>query len=178
MKNRIILALLLLNVAALSAQVRWKVKEDAAEVRFKIKNFGVWVEGTFGGLKADIVFEPSTADGTISATIDAGTINTGIESRDKHLRSADYFETETYPGIALQSSRLEKSANQYTFTGKLTIKSVGKAISFPFVFGEVDGKGVFRAEFEINRTDYGVGSGGGPMGETVKIILSVPVTRQ
>lgn len=168
----------MLMALQVNAQTRWKVKEDAAEVKFKIKNFGVWVEGSLGGLKADILFDPASPDkGSIKATVDVNTINTGISSRDSHLRNEDYFDVAKYPTMTIQSAQLEKSGDQYKLNGKMTIKSTTREISFPFVFGEVDGKGVFRAEFEINRVDYGVGGGGGPMGETVKITLSVPVTR-
>jgi polyisoprenoid-binding protein YceI len=169
----------MLAVASLQAQTKWKVKDDAVEVKFRIKNFGVWVEGSFGGMIADIAFDAATPQaGTIKASVETGTINTGIESRDKHLKSEDYFDAATYPKITMQSTSIEKKGDQLQFTGKLTIKSTTKTLSFPFAFADLDGKGIFRAEFEIDRTAYGVGSSGGPMGETVKITLSVPVTRQ
>lgn len=163
----------------LHSQMQWKVKEDASEVRFKIKNFGVWVEGSFGGLKADINFDPSSPEkGAITASVEVNTINTGINSRDSHLKKEEYFDAEKYPKITIKSTSITKEGDQFILHGKLTMKATTKDISFSFVFGEVEGKAVFRAEFEINRNDYGIGGSGGPMGDTVKLTLSVPVTRQ
>lgn len=179
MKKVSIFFLVLITTGFSFSQNNWKVKNESAEIKFKIKNFGVWVEGSLGNLNAVINFDANNPEkGEINASVDVNTINTGISSRDNHLKKEEYFDAEKHPKITIKSSSILKEKDQFLLKGKLTIKGITKDISFPFVFGEVEGKAVFRAEFEINRIDFSVGTGGGPMGEKVKITLSVPVVRQ
>lgn len=177
MKKKAFSFIVLAIISGLLNAQHWDVKSDAVSIEFKIKNFGVWVKGSFSGLNAHIHFDknhPETS--SISATIDASSINTGIQARDNHLRKEEFFDVKNYPTISYQSAFIKKKDDKYEMSGTLTMKGVAKTIVIPFVFVEDGGKAVFRATFDIDRTEFGVGAKGGTMGKIVKMEVSVPVT--
>jgi len=96
----------------------------------------------------------------LNATIKSASIDTGIDGRDEHLRSADFFDTETYPEITFQSSRIIKSDAGYTAVGDFTMHGITKELEIPFVITGVDGENTIgiSARVSINRTEYGVGN--------------------
>lgn len=80
----------------------------AQAVKFKIKNFGLVVDGSFSDPKGDISFNPQNLeDANFNITIDAASINTGIDLRDKHLRKEEYLDIETYPHIKFASTKFD-----------------------------------------------------------------------
>ncbi|HEX6432074.1 MAG TPA: YceI family protein, partial [Niastella sp.] len=109
--------------------------DSASEIKFKIKNLGFNTTGSFSGLAGTITFIPDNPDGcSFDVHIDAKTVNTGVEMRDDHLRSADYFDAKNYPQIRFVSvkvSNTKKNGTLFVF-GKLTMKGITKDISFPF----------------------------------------------
>ena len=155
----------------------WKIKTDTSEVKFKIKNAGIWVHGTLSGLDGHIQFDPNDlANSSLNGSVDVNTINTDNSARDKHLKSADYFDAATYPKMTIKSKSIQKSSTGYSMEASLTIKNVTKTITLPFSFAEADAsKGLFQTEFTIDRTEYGVGESGVIMGSTVDVTLFVPV---
>ncbi len=155
----------------------WKIKTETSTVTFKIKNAGSWVSGSISGLTGTIHFSPDDlANSTITGSVDVNTINTENSGRDKHLKNADFFDAPTYPHMTIKSKSIKKDGSNYIMDASLTIKSTTKTISLPFSFTPADAtKGLFKAEFEIDRVEYGVGESGLIMGNTVKISLFVPV---
>jgi polyisoprenoid-binding protein YceI len=155
----------------------WKIKTETSTVTFKIKNAGSWVSGSIGGLTGTIHFSPDDlANSSITGSVDVNTINTENSGRDKHLKNADFFDAPTYPHMTIKSKSIKKSGNDYVMEASLTVKSTTKTISLPFTYTAADAtKGLFKAEFEIDRVEYGVGESGVIMGNTVKISLFVPV---
>lgn len=97
---------------------------------------------------------------TLSASIDASSIDTGIEGRDEHLRSADFFETKTYPKITFVSESIEATENSYVAKGNFTMHGVTKDIEIPFRITGIDGENTIgiSARFSLDRTDFGVGN--------------------
>lgn len=155
----------------------WKIKTETSEVKFKIKNFGAWVDGTLSGLEGSIHFDPSNpGQSTINGSVDVSTINTGNTGRDKHLKNEDFFDVTKYPRMTLKSKSIKKEGNDYVMDADLTIKATTKHISIPFSFTAADSdKGLFKSEFSIDRTEFSLGGTNSPMGTTVKITLFVPV---
>lgn len=93
----------------------------------------------------------------------AESIDTGVEARDKHLRTADFFEVEKYPEMTFKSTRVErKGKDRYILSGDLTLKGVTRQVSLPFtITGAIkDGRGNTRigiaAQTQIDRRDYGI----------------------
>lgn len=176
-KNIISLMLLAVSLSAM-AQTPWK--PITASVTFKIKNAGLMVDGSFGGLVAAIKFDDANYEkGYIAASIDASTINTGIDLRNKHLRNKEqYFDVAKYPKISIQSTAISKDKDgTYKGTFKLTIKDVTKTIVIPFTYVESGNNATFKAAFTIDRRDYNVGGSSWTMADNVAIAIVINASK-
>ncbi|HEY1055495.1 MAG TPA: YceI family protein [Emticicia sp.] len=136
-------------------------KPVAATITFKIKHaFGATADGSFKGFAGILVFDSQNlSNANIKASIDAKTIDTSLEIRDKTLRGSNYFDIENYPKISMTSTRIEKGIKENEYLGyfNLTIKKTTKSIKIPFTFVQSDSKAQFKSTFEVNRLDYEVG---------------------
>ena len=154
--------------------------DTGSSVKFKIKNLGVTISGSFKGLKGNIQFDPSNLPtSTIEATINASTINTGIDLRDDHLKKEEYFDVKNHPQIRFVSTKItpsNKSGTLFVF-GKLTIKNITKDISFPFTATPQNNGFLFNGEFKINRRDYTVGGSSFTLGDNLTVQLSIFATK-
>lgn len=152
-------------------------KPVSTVITFKIKHsLGATAEGSFKGFAGSVNFDPSNlASASIKATIDAKSINTGINLRDNTMRSSDYFDVEKYPRISMVSTKIEKTTKENEYIGyfNLTIKNVTKNIKFPFIFVQTNDKGTFTGSFSINRTEYKVGEKSALLGDTATIYITL-----
>lgn len=110
----------------------WTIDPAHTNVEFSVKHLGIaTVKGRFRQFTASA---ETTADGrlqSISATIDANSIDTGVEQRDNHLRSADFFEVAKFPAINFASTSISyNSANEAVVKGNLTLHGITKPVSF------------------------------------------------
>jgi polyisoprenoid-binding protein YceI len=169
MKQLTTLLIALLTSAFTLAQTPLTVSK--ASVAFKIKNAGLNVNGSFGGFQGTLAFDPANpAAGQLTASVDANSINTGINSRDNHLRKPEYFNVAQYPRISLKSTRIT-AKNGGTFEGMfdLTLKGRTRSVAIPFTFSN----GLLTGTFQIDRRDYGVGGNSLIMGDIVTITIQV-----
>lgn len=174
--NRIVVLFIVLFITNTSFGQHFTPVDEGSEIDFKVRNFGVNVSGSFKGLEGEIIFFPDSLSAAhFNVTIDVKTIHTGINQRDNHLRSEDYFEVARYPLIHFTSARITTSTSKaYLFVfGKLTIKDVTKEISFPFKVTPQNDGYIFEGEFKLNRRDYNVGGGSITMGDSVTLSLKV-----
>lgn len=155
MNKKIYIAALLI----LAATTSFAQTVSKSDISFKIKNLGFNVGGTFGGLQADIKFKPNDLEGSsIEASVLSNTVNTDNESRDKHLKSEDYFDVIKYPKITLKSvSFKRKSGSNYTGNFNVTIRDKTKLIEVPFTYTESGNTAQLKGNFMILRTDFGIG---------------------
>ncbi len=146
-----------------------------SKITFVIKNMGMDVNGSLKGLKGKINFDPQKlANSSFDMTVDVKTINTGIDKRDTHLKSADFFEAEKFPVINIKTTKiLSKGSNKYFAYAVLTIKGVSKNIQFDFIATPQANGYTFTGGFPINRRDYGVGGSSMTMSDNLKVNLSV-----
>ena len=125
------------------------------------------VTGKFTDFSIEMVYDESNPENSsIKATIQMASIDTGIEDRDKHLRSGDFFEVAKFPQATFISKSMEEKDGKLIATGDFTLRGVSKEIEVPFIItGFTKSKneeGVTRvnlgvsAEFTINRLDYGI----------------------
>jgi polyisoprenoid-binding protein YceI len=148
--------------------------DNKSTVKFEIKNFGVNTGGDFKGLQGTIDWDAAAPEKCVfNISIDAATVNTGIDSRDSHLRKEEYFDVEKYPKIVFKSDKVTQSGNSFTVYGKLSIKGTTKDISIPFTATAKDGGTVFEGTFHINRKDYKIGGSSMVLGDNVTLSLSV-----
>lgn len=157
---------------------KYKPLDAGSKVHFVIKNFGISTGGDISALKGDINFIPANVSASsFSVSVDVKTIDTDNGTRDEHLKSKEYFNSEKYPEITLVSTKISTTnktkAGWYFFTGNLTMHGITKPISFPFTAMQKGGDYLFSGSFTINRLDFGVGSSSAVLSNAVKISLSV-----
>jgi polyisoprenoid-binding protein YceI len=157
MKCRAGLSLILILCLRVSAQ--YLPANDSSTIQFKIKNFGFAVSGSFTGLTGTIQFDPANLSSAhFDVSIDANSVNTGVEMRDNHLREPEYFDISKYHRIHFASTRISTGKRGgYLMEGKLTIKNMTKYIDFPFSTIAVSGGYRFTGTFSISRQDFGIG---------------------
>jgi polyisoprenoid-binding protein YceI len=157
--------------------------DSASKIHFVIKNFGINTGGDFHNLKGNIVFLPeSLSTAKFNVTVDASTIDTDNEMRDKNLTSDEYFDVTKFPRIKIVSTKIEKTnktdAGYYFFTGTLTIKGITKPISFPFQAVKTSNGFLFTGNFQIDRAEFGVGEKNMVLSNNVNVSLSVLANKQ
>lgn len=180
----------LLAVIALPALAQDAYKIDAvhSQVGFKVRHFVAKTAGRF--TKFEGVVKVDTADiskSSVEVSIDAASINTDNEGRDKHLRSADFFETDKHPTITFKSTAVKEVAKgRLEVTGNLTMKGVTKQVTFPITnAGTRPGMkpgtvlaGFIDGALKVNRMDYGIKYGPAVVGEDVEIELNIEAQKQ
>jgi polyisoprenoid-binding protein YceI len=171
----------------------WSVDPAHSSVNFGVRHMLVaTTRGKFTDYSVDAnVDEKDPAKSQATVTIEAASVNTGEPDRDKHLRSADFFDVEKYPEIVFKSIRLEpKGDEDVTLVGNLTIKDVTKEIALQGEWSkpQTDPFGTTRSgisvEGKINRRDFGltwsapVELGGIVAGDSIKLNVDVELVKQ
>ncbi len=163
-----LLTVILLAAAAPSfAELKeWRVDSAHSYVGFKVRHMMVsWVRGRFSGVKGTVRFDPDDLSKTrVEVEIDASSIDTANENRDKDLRGAEFFDVENHPTIRFVSKRVEGTPQSgLKLVGELTMRGVTKEVTLdveapaPAV---PDGRGGEKsgvsASGKINRSDFGL----------------------
>lgn len=119
-----------LSLSARAEPVLYKIDSAHTVASFRVKHLGLTnVNGAVTGVQGTLLLdEESPATGKLEVTLDVTTIDTGVDKRDEHLRSADFFDTAKFPTMTFKSTRIERSASGWTVTGDLTIKDVTKPV--------------------------------------------------
>lgn len=165
--------LLVGGVFAFTQVKTWKVSKDYS-VEFSAKG----VNGIFKTMSATINFDEAKLSASkFVMTIDVNSINTGNGLQNKHAIGAEWFNAEKYPNIKFTSSSFEKTEKGYSVKGKMQVKDVTKDMTIPFTFTKSGNKGKFISSFTIDRSTYNVGKSGGDVGNSIKIDVTIPVTK-
>ncbi len=167
---------------------KWNVDASHSTLGFSVKHMMVSkVRGTFNQFNANVEANENDLTGaTIEFAVNVSSIQTNNDDRDNHLRSADFFDVETFPEIKFVANNIfKKSDDTYQIGGDLTIKAVTKPIVFD---AEYEGKGTnpwgqevvgFTADAKINRKEFGLTwnqaleTGGVLVGEDIKLSLEI-----
>ena len=160
----------------------WTVDPTHAEVGFVARHLMVAkVRGRFTEVSGTVEVGETLAETSVRAVASAASVSTNQADRDGHLRSADFFDVETYPELTFVST----SVSSDSMIGDLTIKGVTRNVELATEFeGAItDPYGLkriaFSASTEIDRTDFGLDfnavleTGGMVVGKKVKIDLEV-----
>ncbi|WP_253884968.1 YceI family protein [Actinokineospora diospyrosa] len=141
----------------------WDIDPVHSDVGFTVRHMVVSkVKGRFDGVSGEIVTTEDPTAASVRVAIDLNTINTYNEQRDGHLRSADFFEVETYPELTYTATGVRADGDEYVLDGELSLKGVTKTVPLRF---ELNGFGPdpyggtrvgFSGTTEINRRDFGV----------------------
>src|SRR5262245_39464355 len=103
-----------------NAADNYKIDSSHTTVGFSVHNMGLSnVKGHFDQFVGSVVLN-NGSNQEATATIQVKSVNTGIEKRDKHLRTADFFDAAKYPEITFKSKRVEQSGNKTILIGDFT----------------------------------------------------------
>lgn len=169
----------------------WELDPENSSAEFVCKHVFSNVRGMFAKPSGTVLLDEATpANSKINATIDVSSITTGVEERDTHLKSADFFDVANYPAITFVSTSISKSsATSYSVTGNLTMhgmtKPVTLAVTAPPPFNHAGGirRGI-EATTSINRKDFGLrwefpGEGAGVVvGDNIQITIDAELVLQ
>lgn len=147
------------------AQTMWKVDPAHSKLGFIITHMGIAdVAGYFKGFEVTVSSSQADfSDAVIQMTTDVKSIDTFVEQRDNHLRSADFFDAEKYPQMTFASTSVERiEGNKYKLTGDLTMHGITKQVTLDMVYrGTVTNEKGSTAGLQITgalkRSDFGIG---------------------
>ncbi|SRR5690606_20239599 len=156
-------------------------------IGFRIRHMGIaFVEGEFDAFEGSITFNPGDLAATrAEVTVLTASIDTDVQQRDDHLRSADFFEVETYPTMTFAATGAQPTGpHTFRLAGDLTIKGTTREVTFdveaagpiPTENGQRVG---FHATTVIDRRDFGITWGGElpggipAIGHQVQLVLDV-----
>jgi polyisoprenoid-binding protein YceI len=159
----VLLAAAIAASASLSAET-YVIDKNHSDASFQIRHFASKVRGRFADFEGTIQADPAKPEASsVVFTIKTASIDTSQPDRDKHLRSADFFDAEKFPEITFKSTKFTPAGkDKYDVTGTLTMHGVSKEITLPVIFlGSMKGpKGGEIASFELqtklNRKDFGI----------------------
>jgi polyisoprenoid-binding protein YceI len=147
------------------AKNKWIIDPAHSEIQFKVRHLMI---STVTGYFKKFTMEAFTEDddfslvSDISFTIEADSLDTNNADRDTHLRSADFFDTETYNQIQFIGGSYERTGNAGKLNGELTIRGVTKPVQVNVEYGGivVDTYGQTKAGFtvdgKLNRKEFGL----------------------
>jgi polyisoprenoid-binding protein YceI len=166
----------------------WAADTVHSDVSFKVRHMAVGkAKGTFVLKSATLVVgENGIVDASVTAEIDAASVNTKEEQRDGHVRSADFLDVENHPVLTFVSTGIKsQDGDDFVLNGDLTIRGTTQPVELAVEFlGEtVDAYGGTRAGFSaktsISRKSYGVsfeaafGAGNAVVADKVEIDLEL-----
>jgi len=164
-----IIATMLLSAFTTINSMNWKIA-DGYSVKFTSDD----PSGVFTSMKGDISFDADDlSNSKFAVTIDVSSINMGNGMKNTKAKNADWFDADKFPTIKFTSSKIAKTTNGYEADGTLDMKGVQKQIAIPFTFTN----NTFTGSFNVNRSDYNIGTPGGHASSVLKIDISVPVTK-
>lgn len=169
----------------------WTFDPAHSRIYFDIKHIYATVRGEFNDFSGTISIDSKNhAVTAVSMQVRVESIDTGIQQRDNHLRTADFFNTDNYPLMKFESKKVKHiSGDNYQIIGDLTVKDVTKEVTVPFTFlgagdNPMDPKQMvagYEGKLTLNRLEYNVGSGKffemGVVGRDVDVTLTFEVLK-
>jgi polyisoprenoid-binding protein YceI len=177
----IVLTALAMAATAAAQAGTWQIDPNHSAAQFSVRHLGVsTVRGAFTKVSGTAKYDPADPSKTsLDATIDANSVDTRVEMRDKDLRSPHFFEVEKYPTITFHSKQAKaQGSGKLQITGDLTIHGVTKEVVL-----DVDGPSAAvkdpwgnqrigaSATTKINRNDFGVSGAPGVVGDEITITI-------
>ncbi|ABF86338.1 YceI-like family protein [Myxococcus xanthus DK 1622] len=174
------------------ATTTWNIDTTHSAIHFSVRHMVIAkVRGSFrkysGAISLD---EQDITKSSVAVTIETASIDSGVEQRDTHLRSPDFFDVEKFPSITFKSTKVEKaSGNGLKVTGNLTIRDITREVVLDAEqlggakdpWGNV--KTAFEAKTSVDRRDFGLTwnqaleAGGVLVGEKIEIAIEVQAVK-
>jgi polyisoprenoid-binding protein YceI len=167
----------------------WTLDPAHSQIEFAVKHMMVTtVRGQFRKFTTEVDFDEEHPErSSVVAHIEASSIDTGMEARDAHLRSADFFDAEKNPELTFRSTGIHAVGDGFKIDGDLTIRGETRPITLDAEIGGVvpnlqgGRRAAFSATTKISRKAWGLTwnvaleSGGFLVGDEIKISIDLAV---
>lgn len=156
----------------------WVIDAAASRVSFRAASFfGLLpVQGSAPVLSGTATVGPTETSAV--AIIDLAAVDTGMATRDKHLRGTDFFDVAHYPVATFTSSGLTERAGQWTLEGFLTVRdTTGPVVVTGMIEPQPDGSVLLHASASVDRTTVGFTRLRGMIPATVRVTVLARLTR-
>lgn len=188
MKLYFAIASMFISAAGIAAQTpngTYAVDTDHAHIGFSVSHLGFSnVIGRFNEFEGLAVFE-ADGDSSVNFTIQAASVDTNQERRDRHVRSADFFDVATFPTISFRSTEITytEEGDPATITGDLDFHGVINSVTFNVsTVGAGEFRGETRAGYQavgnINRSEFDMDSFSGVVGEVITVTINLELIKQ
>jgi polyisoprenoid-binding protein YceI len=189
-KLAIILSAFIMLTAFTGSAPTWKNDPAHSQIAFTVKHLGISdVSGVFNDFDVKVQSsKPDFNDAVFELDVKIGSIDTRVDARDNHLKSADFFDAEKYPSMHFKSTGIEKSGDdKYLLTGDLTLHGVTKPVTMNLEYrgtveNPMDKKQTtgFQVTGVIKRSDFNIGAGFPPpmISDEVRIKADGEFTQQ
>src|SRR5512136_477722 len=187
-------AIFALALPVIASAATWNIDPDHSNVGFKVRHLMVSnVKGSFDKYTGSVdINDKDITKSTVTVSIDTNSINTNVQKRDDHLRSADFFDVAKYPTMTFLSKKVEKAGkDRLKVTGDLTLHGVTRQVVLNVEGPTKESKdpwGNIRrgatATTKINRKDFGLvwnaalETGGVAVGEDIAITLEIEMIKK
>lgn len=190
MRSSLLAAALFALVPFSQAQTStWTIDPAHSGADFQVKHLAVsTVRGSITGVKGTVILdEKNFENSSVTATLDATTVNTSNDRRNAHIKGPDFFDVEKFPTLTFKSTKITTSNGKHQITGDLTLAGVTKSVTL-----DVDGpappqKGQrgglvsgFSATGMIKRTDFNFGQktpASAAISDEVKFTIDVEIDK-
>jgi polyisoprenoid-binding protein YceI len=178
---------------AVSTPVRtYQIDKAHSEATFQVRHLLSKVRGRFSDFAGTIQFdEAAPVRSAVEFTVQTSSIDTAEPDRDKHLRSGDFFDVETFPTLTFRSASVTpRGGGHFDVAGTLQIRGTSQAVTIPVTYlGTARDpwgreRAAFEAELTLNRKDFGLNwnaaleTGGFLVGDEVRVSLSIQAVAQ
>ena len=175
---------------AFAEPVNLKLDRSHLYIGFQVSHIGYsTVHGRFNDATGELTFDKDKPEASaVSATIQTKSVDTNFEARDKHLRTADFFDAEKFPTMSFKSTKIEKTGESTgRLTGELTLLGVTKPVTLDVTFTRIAEhpfpayKKVLTAGFsargKIKRSDFGMTKFIPALGDEIVLMIDVEAVR-
>lgn len=179
-----------MSTLTLPATGTWTIDTAHTVVSFSARHLmAAKVRGSFKSFSGTIAVGDAPEASTVTVSIDAASIDTGVEDRDAHLRSEDFLDSGNYPTLDFVSTEVRPVAGGYEVDGTLTIRGTSRPVTLGMEYAGVmedpwgNEKAIFSASTKINREDFGLTwnapleAGGWLVGKEVVIEIEVQAAK-
>lgn len=173
--------------------ISWNLDTAHSEVNFKVKHLVIsTVSGLFKNFSSTVSTEGEDfTTAKIAFEIETASIDTGMDMRNDHLRSDDFFNAAAFPKITFTGNAIRSlGGNEYEVDGQITIRDVTKPVTLKAEFGGIvkdpygQTKAGFEVEGKIKRSEFGLSwnalteAGGAVVSDEVKFQANVQYIKQ
>ena len=146
--------------AGTAAPVRMRIDKNHSTVGFRVPILAGMstVTGKFTDFEVEFDYDAAApANSTVAVTIQIASVDTGIEGRDGHLQTADFFDAEQHPTMTFVSDRVEIDGDHGAAHGTLTMRDTSREVTLDLQLMPMGEGGIgVKATTTIDRTDFGV----------------------